>query len=122
MDGAELVHIAAHCRFREDSPMFSGVELADGPLYAYDLDRLAEPPRLLVLSACEGARGGLIGLAAVLLRRGTALVASTTPVPDAAATRLMAGLYERLAAGLGVAAALAEAQRAHGHLGFGCLG
>lgn len=122
MDGAELAHVAAHCRFREDNPMFTGVELADGPLYAYDLDGLARPPRLLVLSACEGARGGLLGLAAVLLRRGTTLVASTIPVPDDAATRLMTGLHERLAAGLGVAAALAEAQHAHGHLGFVCLG
>ncbi|HEY0447558.1 CHAT domain-containing protein [Actinophytocola sp.] len=122
MEGAEIAHLAAHCRFREDSPMFTAVELADGPLYAYDLDRLTEPPRLLVLSACEGARGALVGLAAVLLRRGTALVASTTPVPDAAAEPLFAAMYTRLADGLSTAEALATAQRDHGHLGFVCLG
>ena len=31
MDGAWLVHMAAHGTFRDDSPLFSAIELADGP-------------------------------------------------------------------------------------------
>ena len=40
MDGAELVHVAAHGRFRADNPMFSALELDDGPLTVHDFERL----------------------------------------------------------------------------------
>jgi tetratricopeptide (TPR) repeat protein len=125
MDGASLVHIAAHGRHREDAPLFSCLELADGPLYGYDLDRLSTAPHHLVLSACEGALATdeLIGLATVLLRRGTkAVIASLTPVPDDAVVDLVTTLHEHLGAGAGPAEALARAQTRHGHHGFICLG
>lgn len=52
VDGAATVHIAAHGRFRDDQPLLSCVDLVDGPLYAYDLDRLHRgPPR----SCCRPA-------------------------------------------------------------------
>jgi CHAT domain len=129
MDGADLVHIAAHGEFREDQPLFSAVDLSDGPLFGYDVQRLRRPPRLVVLSACEAGRaavrpgGEVIGMAAALLRCGTAtVVASVLPVPDRQAAHLMTTLHSGLQSGLGPAAALATAQAKHGHLGFVCFG
>ncbi len=129
IDGADLVHIAAHGRFREDQPLFSCVELADGPLFGYDVQRLARPPRQVVLSACDAGRaavwpgGAAIGMATALLRCGTAtVVASVLPVPDHQTVGLVTDLHAGLAAGQAPAAALAAAQAKHGHLGFVCLG
>ncbi|RZS44647.1 CHAT domain-containing protein [Herbihabitans rhizosphaerae] len=125
VDGADVVHVAAHGRFREDAPMFSCLDLADGPLYGYDLDSLPRAPKLVVLSACEAGRsatGGLIGLATVLLRRGAGtVIASTLPVPDAEATPLVTALHDELGRGATPAEALAAAQTRHGHLGFACF-
>jgi CHAT domain-containing protein len=105
------------------------VELADGPLFGYDLQRLARPPRRVVLAACDAGRaavwpgGEVLGMATALLRAGTAtVIASVLPVPDRAAVPLVTALHEHLAAGAGPAAALARAQAAHGPLGFVCLG
>jgi hypothetical protein len=117
MDGADVVHIAAHGRFRQDAPMFSCLQLADGPLYGHDLDRLRKLPRVLVLSACEVARSE-----AFLGRAGQALIASTTPVPDEQAFGLVTALHRGLRAGVPPATALAHAQAEHGHLGFSCFG
>ncbi|HEY0806277.1 MAG TPA: CHAT domain-containing protein [Pseudonocardiaceae bacterium] len=129
MDGADLVHIAAHGRFRDDQPLFSAVELADGPLFAYDVRRLRQAPRLVVLSACDAGRsvvrpgGDVMGLATALLRAGTAtVVASVLPVPDRKAVGLVTTLHAGLRDGLGPAAALATAQARHGQLGFVCFG
>ena len=76
LDGARLAHVAAHGEFRADNPLFSCLHLADGPLTAYDLQRLRQPPLVLVLSSCESGLTGvtagdeLLGLAAVLLLGG----------------------------------------------------
>ncbi|MCA1657179.1 MAG: CHAT domain-containing protein, partial [Actinobacteria bacterium] len=51
LDGAALAHVAAHGRFRADNPLFSCLELFDGPLTVYDLESLGSAPRVLVLSA-----------------------------------------------------------------------
>ena len=48
MDGAWLVHIAAHGTFLADSPLFSAIELDDGPLTVYDLERLRRAPYRVV--------------------------------------------------------------------------
>jgi hypothetical protein len=89
LDGAETVHLAAHGHFREDNPLFSSIELADGPLTVYDLERLNRAPRHVVLSTCDSGlplvRPGdeVLGLAAALLSLGTtSLVATVVPVPD----------------------------------------
>ncbi|ONI73165.1 hypothetical protein ALI144C_45350 [Actinosynnema sp. ALI-1.44] len=121
MDGADVVHIAAHGKFRHDAPMFSCLRLSDGPLYGYDLARLTRAPRVLVLSACEVARAEVF--ADVLLDRGgQVLIASTVAVPDEAAADLMTGFHRLLDAGAAPADALAGAQRRYGHLGFSCWG
>jgi tetratricopeptide (TPR) repeat protein len=117
LDGCALAHLAAHGTFRADSPLFSTLELADGPLTGHDLERLDRAPHRLVLPSCESARlapagaDELLGLAAALLPLGTAgLVASVVPVDDAATARLMLALHERLADGADLAEALRGAR------------
>jgi tetratricopeptide (TPR) repeat protein len=119
LDGAAMAHVASHARFRADNPLFSCLDLADGPLTVYDLERLRRAPAVLVLSACESGRSAvrpgdeLMGLAAAVLALGTAtLVASVVPVPDAATRPLMVDLHTRLRAGTRPAEALALAQQA----------
>ncbi|MEU6408362.1 CHAT domain-containing tetratricopeptide repeat protein [Microbispora sp. NPDC046933] len=116
---AGLVHLAAHGHLSAENPLFSGIALADGPLMAYDVERLPRVPHTLVLAACDSGRSvvrtgdELMGLAVAFLARGTSqLVASVLPIPDAATTPVMVAFHERLATGRPPAAALAEAQRA----------
>jgi CHAT domain-containing protein len=116
LDGAGLAHVAAHGAFRVDNPLFSSLQLADGPLTVYDLEGLGRAPQLLVLSACDsglsGVRPGdeLMGLAGALFALGMrTLIASVVPVPDTATTELMLALHEALKAGLAPANALAQA-------------
>ncbi|GAA3462279.1 CHAT domain-containing tetratricopeptide repeat protein [Saccharothrix longispora] len=138
MDGAPLAHVAAHGSFRADNPLFSALELADGPLTVHDLERLRRPPALVVLSACDSGlsavRPGdeLMGFTAALLGLGTrTLVAPVVPVPAEVTTPLMVDLHRRLGKGDPPAVALARAQEAHrdtGHeayaasAGFLCFG
>ena len=49
LDGATVAHLACHGHFRSDSPLFSSLELADGPLSGYQLQRLRRAPELIVL-------------------------------------------------------------------------
>jgi hypothetical protein len=119
IDGAAVAHLACHGRFRCDNPMFSCLELADGPLTVYDLERLATPPSLVVLSACDSgvpaARPGdeLLGLVGSLLALGTsAIVASVVPVPDLDTAPLMLALHTELAAGRTLAEALQRSRLA----------
>jgi len=135
LDGAAVGHVAAHGRFRADSPLFSTLWLADGPLTVHDLAHLRRPPDLLVLSACDtgraGAAGGdgVLGFSSSMLGVGTrAVVASVGPVDDEATAALMVDLHRRLWAGTNPAAALAEAQLATADdlyastYGFVCFG
>ncbi len=134
LEGATLAHLACHGRFRSDSPLFSSLELADGPLTAYELQRLRRPPELIVLSACDlgtsEARPGdeLLGFAAALIGMGTrTIIASVVPVPDAGAKRLMISLHRHMTAGDSPSVALAKAQaqlgpRGYGQAGFICFG
>jgi CHAT domain-containing protein len=117
LDGADLAHIAAHGTCRADNPQFSALQLADGPLTGYDLERLRQAPRRLVLAACDSARTSvltgdeLLGLAPTVLSLGAeAMVASVVLVPDAETRPLMTDLHHRLRAGQTLAAALAAAQ------------
>ncbi|HET9081055.1 MAG TPA: CHAT domain-containing protein [Trebonia sp.] len=121
IDGAWLVHIAAHGTFRADSPLFSAVELTDGPLTVYDLERLRRAPHQVVLSSCNSALGvpvgadELLGLVSALISLGTAgVVASVVPVDDPAAIPLMLALHHHLRGGRGPAEALRLARHAAG--------
>jgi len=117
VDGAALLHLAAHGNVRSDNPLFSSVTLADGPLTVYELERLTRAPYHVVLAACDTGRPHmvageeLLGFGAALLGGGTAtLVAPVVPVPDAATVPLMGAYHEALRAGRRPAEALAAAQ------------
>ena len=45
MGHCDRLHAVAHTRLRDDNPMFSALELADGFLNLYDLEGLVERPR-----------------------------------------------------------------------------
>ncbi|MEV7035954.1 CHAT domain-containing tetratricopeptide repeat protein [Streptomyces sp. NPDC093272] len=119
LDGAGLAHIAAHGTFRADSPLFSSLRMADGPLIVHDFERLARSPYRIILSSCDTARlasvgaDELLGLVTALLPLGTAgVVASSAPVNDAAVVPLMLALHKGLGAGLSLAEALRDARAA----------
>ena len=124
VDGAGLVHVAAHGHFRADNPQFSSLRLHDGPLTAYDLECLDAAPHQVVLSACNSGRtpdlagDEVLGLVAVFLALGTVtLIATVAPVPDGETASLMCDLHARLVRGAAPAVALAEAQQATGASG-----
>ena len=119
LDGAALAHIAAHGTFRADSPLFSSLRMADGPLIVHDFERLDRSPYRIILSSCDTARlasvgaDELLGLVTALLPLGTAgVVASSAPVNDAAVVELMLALHKGLSAGLSLAEALRDARAA----------
>ena len=117
LEDADRAHIASHGVFRADNPLFSSLQLADGPLTVYDLERLRAGPREMILSSCDGGvtavRPGdeLMGFSAALLALGTsALTASVMPVPDEPTQRLMLALHECLDDGDEPAPALMRAR------------
>jgi tetratricopeptide (TPR) repeat protein len=106
LDGAWLAHIAAHGRFRADSPLFSSLRMHDGPLTVYDFEQLHRAPYRLVLSSCDSgvlAPAGadeLLGLISSLLPLGTAgIIAGVVPLNDHAVVPLMVTLHRYLRAG-----------------------
>ena len=114
---AELAHIAAHGHFRADNPLFSSLDVADGPLTVYDLEAAGGVPDRLILSSCDSALGAvvageeLMGLLATLFTLGTrTVVGSVVPVRDDHTRELMVRLHRRLRAGRSPAEALAECQ------------
>ncbi|WP_443064825.1 CHAT domain-containing protein [Streptomyces sp. NBC_00576] len=117
LDGAALAHIAAHGTFRADSPLFSSLRMADGPLIVHDFERLGRSPYRIILSSCDTGRlatvgaDELLGLVTALLPLGTAgVVASSAPVNDAAVVPLMLALHKGLSVGLSLAEALRDAR------------
>jgi hypothetical protein len=103
MDGAALVHVAAHGRLRADNPMFSALELDDGPLTVHDFERLGRAPHRFVLSACDSGvmvpvgANELLGLATALMSIGTAgILSSVGPVNDEATVDLMVEVHREL--------------------------
>ncbi len=117
-DDAALAHVAAHGTFRTDNPLFSAIELADGPLVAYELERLRRSPGCVVLSTCDSAQSTvapgdeLLGFTTALLGLGTrTLIASVLPVPAESTVALMVELHRRMAGGARPAQALALARQ-----------
>jgi tetratricopeptide (TPR) repeat protein len=117
LDGAGTAHIAAHGRVRSDNPLFSALELADGQLTVYDLERLSRAPSLVLLPACQSGVGHVLagdevmGLTAALFSLGTrTVVATVIPVPDEATRPMMVTMHAGLRRGLSPAEALTQAR------------
>ncbi len=111
-----LLHIAAHGHHETESPLFSYVQLADGPLYGYDIAPNPVLPDHVVLASCDVGRsddrpgGEPVGLAAALLRSGVStVVAGVGRISDALAAGVLVEYHRRLRAGDGPAVALAAA-------------
>lgn len=119
-----ILHLATHGTLDDASPMYSNVVLArgrqrgngkgaaqssgdDGLLEAWELMELRLDAELVVLSACETARGrvtpgeGLIGLSWALFVAGSPVtVVSQWKVESASTTELMVGFHRHLQARL----------------------
>ena len=115
LDGAWLAHIAAHGIFRADSPLFSSLNMHDGPLTVYDFEQLRSAPYRMVLSSCDSAVGApagadeLLGLVSSLLPLGTAgIIAAVVPLNDHAVVPVMVGLHRQLRAGRTLAESLSR--------------
>ena len=119
MDGAWLAHVAAHGTFRADNPLFSSIQLDDGPLTVHDFERLGRAPYWMILSSCDSGAAApvgadeLLGLVSSLVPLGAVgIVASVVPVNDPAAVPLMLALHDALRAGATLPEALLAARRA----------
>jgi CHAT domain-containing protein len=118
MDGAWLAHIAAHGTFRADNPLFSSIQLDDGPLTVHDFERLKRAPHWMILSSCDSGAAApvgadeLLGLVSSLVPLGAVgIVASVVPVNDPAAVPLMLALHDALGEGATLPEALLAARR-----------
>jgi tetratricopeptide (TPR) repeat protein len=129
LDGAPLAHLAAHGHHDQENFLFSRIDLADGPLMAYDIQNLAAAPRHVVLSSCDVGRTvvrpgeEILGFTAALLYIGTATVTScVTRVGDDDAVGTMTAYHRLLASGNRPAEALAGATADEPFSPFVCFG
>ncbi|MFC6714584.1 CHAT domain-containing protein [Branchiibius cervicis] len=112
----DLLHVAAHGRHTPGNPMFSGLELLDGPWFGHDVAELTMVPSVVVLSACElgrsTARWGeeTIGMARAWLHSGVrCVIAAPCTVNDAATSDYLAAVHSGMAGGLSPSDALLAA-------------
>jgi CHAT domain-containing protein len=109
--GSRILHLATHGILNDASPMYSQIVLAhtvgdtneDGLLEAWEIMNLELKADLVVLSACETARGklgageGMIGLSWALFVAGSpATVVSQWKVESASTTELMVAFHRNL--------------------------
>ncbi len=116
LHGARLAHVAAHCRFRADSPLLSAVHLTGGPVTVADVLASSVSCGVVVLSGCDTAASRvlpgdeLVGFARAWFHAGAhALVLSLWPLDDAAACAFMQQFYHAAAQGARLAEALRQA-------------
>lgn len=117
----DLLHVAAHGRHAAENPLFSGLELADGVLFGYDIDRISPVPRTVILSACEVGRSTVrwgeeaSGMTRAWLHAGVeCVIAAPVVVADDDACEVLGALHGELAAGRRPAEALAAATASTG--------
>ena len=116
---ADLLHLACHGEFRQDSPLLSALFLGDGRLTVHDIYQLRLGGELAVLSACESGMSSvapgdeIFGLVRGVFAAGVpALIVSLWEVDDSSTTRMMQRFYAALFAGAAPATALRNAQLA----------
>jgi CHAT domain-containing protein/Tfp pilus assembly protein PilF len=122
---ADIVHIATHGILDDASPLFSYVMLsgsgqnraADGKLEGRELINMQLNAELVVLSACDTARGriangeGVIGLSWALFAAGASTTTvSLWPVDSASTTELMSSFHRERRRLIAAAAPAATAQ------------
>jgi CHAT domain-containing protein len=110
--GASVVHFATHALFDDHNPMYSRLALArdgsapeDGWLEAWEIMRLDVPADLVVLSACETARGeigggeGVVGMAwSFFIAGARSTLATQWKVASARSADLMIEFHRSLSA------------------------
>lgn len=110
----DLFHVAGHGQHPGDHPLFSAIELADGPWFGHDIDLLPRTPDLVVLSACDLGRATVlhgeesVGMSAAWLHAGArAVISSPALLADELACEVFAAWHRLVAAGKAPADALA---------------
>lgn len=114
LDGASVAHLAAHGHHEPDNVLFSRLDFGLGPLNAYELLGLDQPPNHVVLSSCDLGRSTVevgnetLGFTAALLHAGAStVVSSLARVPDEMAEEMMVEYHRHCAKGATPAEALA---------------
>jgi tetratricopeptide (TPR) repeat protein len=126
----DVLHLAGHGVHSGDHPLFSAVELADGPWFGHDIDLLPQTPSIVVLSACELGQVSVlrgeetVGMTAAWLHAGARTVLSSPAlVADEVACDALAHWHRLVASGTAPADALAEVIAASdGVVPFLCFG
>ncbi|HET6271666.1 MAG TPA: CHAT domain-containing protein [Bacteroidota bacterium] len=105
---SDVVHIAAHGNMHRWHPLFSYLQMNDGPFELHGILNLKLSSRLIVLSSCETGYGvGMMGdiaqghevvsfPQAFLSAGASAVIAPLWIVEDEATSRLMASFYSNL--------------------------
>jgi hypothetical protein len=117
-NGVDLLHVASHASIRSDNPLYSHIELADGPLFGLEVARAKGYARQVTLSACDTGRVSLQqrmepdGLVRSFLTLGAeSVLASLWPLDDEGASRLMDAYYKGVSRGDAHLSALADARK-----------
>ncbi len=102
----DIIHVMAHARINKDSPMFSFLQLPDGPLYATEIARSGISTNLAMVAACQTGtmRANLAyepeGIVRSFLACGAvAAVGSLWPLDDRFSAQFMKHFYDSLASG-----------------------
>lgn len=115
--GKDVVHIACHGEFRDTSPLFSGIRLADRWVTGAEILGVDLSGTMVIISACDAGRSTSahiepVGLVWAFLAAGCrSLIASKWTVDDAVGTVFMTALHRHLADGLHARHAVELARR-----------
>ncbi len=127
LSSSRVVHLAAHGVHEGQSPLFSCVQMADGPVFAHEFPRPVAAEHV-ALAACDvgqfSTRPGdePLGLAIALMSLGaTSVLAAVAPVADDLAAEAMVRYHRTLATGDDAASAWAEVVAAEPAAGVFCL-
>jgi CHAT domain-containing protein len=124
IDKYSVLHFAAHGVLDDQNPLYSYIVLApsgdskeDGLLEAWEFMQMDLKAELVVLSACDTARGrvgdgeGLIGMTWALLVAGVpTTIASQWQVPSQSTTRLMVSFHKNFNKGFASGKKLSKAE------------
>lgn len=120
LDGVGVLHVAAHAEIDDQAPWRSGILVREGATERWwRAETIATTPAsvdLVVLSACRGADGrviggeGMIGLTQAFLVAGArAVVATAWPVDDGVAAAFTRAFYDAIDRGLAAGQAVRAA-------------